>query len=161
MGKRFKYTIHYGVKPVDDETADALPEKARAYFRKLTRTNPSAARLESKAQKLLAKVRCVTDFWRRGDEAKTYCDRLMRDLVDFFNRFNFYRFKNNAPDYMPYWALQLFSACVSVIGWADTVDWKREGVYQDDFVYNIAELYYRLTDEKEHGEGIYLCGVEI
>ena len=156
MGNRFKYTIHYGVKAVADETADALPERAKAYFRKLTRTNPSEKRLQSKAKKLLAKVRCVTDFWRRGDVAKEYCDSLTRELVAFFNRFNFYRFKNNAPDYMPYWAFEIFSRFSNVIDWAD-----RGGVYQDDFVYNITVLYYRLSDEKEHGEGIYLCGVDL
>ena len=156
MGKRFKYTIHYGVKPVDDETADALPEKARAYFRKLTRTKPSAARLESKAKMLLTEVRHVIDYWRCGDEGKEYCDSLMRELVDFFNRFNFYRFKNNLPDYMPYWAFELFSRWNNVIDWAD-----RGNLYQDDFVYNISVMYFHLSDEKEHGEGIYLCGVEI
>ena len=156
MGKRFKYTINYGVKPVDVETADALPTKARAYFRKLTRTNPSERRLQSKAKKLLSKVRRVTDYWRCGDEAKEYCDALMRELVDFFNRFNFYRFKNDQPDYMPYWAFELFSRFANVIDWAD-----RGNLYQDDFIYNISVLYFRLSDEKEHGEGIYLCGVEV
>ena len=156
MGNRFKYTIHYGVKPVDDETADALPEKARAYFRKLTRTNPSEKRLQSKAKKLLSKVRRVTDYWRCGDEAKEYCDALMRELVDFFNRFNFYRFKNNQPDYMPYWAFELFSRFSNVIDWAD-----RGNLYQDDFVYNISVMYFHLSDEKVHGEGIYIWGVII
>ena len=156
MGKRFKYTIHYGVKSALYERVDELPEMARAYFRRLTRTNPSAARLESKAKKLLTDVRHVIDYWRCGDEGKAYCDRLMRELVDFFNRFNFYRFKNNQPDYMPYWAFELFSRFSNVIDWAD-----RGNLYQDDFVYNITVLYYRLSDEKEHGEGIYLCRVDI
>lgn len=156
MGKRFKYTIHYGVKPVDDETADALPEKARAYFRKLTRTNPSEKRLQSKAKKLLSDVRHVIDYWRCGDEAKKFCDALMRELVDFFNRFNFYRFKNNAPDYMPYWAFEFFSRWNIVIDWAD-----RGNLYQDDFVYNISVMYFHLSDEQEHGNGIYLCGIEL
>ena len=156
MGKRFKYTIHYGVKPVDVETADAMPEKARVYFRKLARTNPSEKRLQSKAKKLLSDVRHVIDYWRCGDEGKEYCDSLMRELVDFFNRFNFYRFKNILPDYMPYWAFELFSRFSNVIDWAD-----RGNLYQDDFVYNIAVLYYRLSDEQEHGNGIYLCGVDI
>ena len=156
MRKRFKYTIHYGVKSSTNESMDESPEKARAFFRKLARTNPSEKRLQSKAKKLLSDVRHVIDYWRCGDEAKEYCDSLMRELVDFFNRFNFYRFKNDQPDYMPYWAFELFSRFANVIDWADGGN-----LYQDDFVYNIAVLYYRLSDEQEHGNGIYLCGVEM
>lgn len=156
MRKRFKYTIHYGVKSSTNESMDESPEMARAYFRKLTRTNPSEKRMHSKAKKLLSDVRHVIDYWRCGDEAKEYCDSLMRELVDFFNRFNFYRFKNDQPDYMPYWAFELFSRFANVIDWADGGN-----LYQDDFVYNIAVLYYRLSDEQEHGNGIYLCGVEM
>ena len=161
MGKRFKYTIHYGVKSASYERVDELPEMAREYFRRLTRTNPSAARLESKAKMLLTEVRHVIDYWRCGDEGKEYCDSLMRELVDFFNRFNFYRFKNNLPDYMPYWAFELFSWWNIVIDWADRIEWAKKGVYQDDFVYNISVMHYRLSDEQEHGNGIYLCGVDL
>ena len=156
MGNGFKCTINYGVKLVDDKTAAAVPEKAKAYFRRLTRTNPSAERLEAKSKELLSKLRCVTDYWRRGDEGKEYCDSLMGELVDYLNRFNYYRFKNNLPDYMPYWAFELFSRLNNPIDWAD-----RGERYQDDFVYNLAILYYHLSDEKEHSEGIYLCGVDL
>lgn len=43
-----------------------------------------------------------------------------------------------------------------MIDWAD-----RGGLYQKDFVFSIAVLYYHLSDEKEHGDGIYLCGIEL
>lgn len=154
MRKRFQYTINYAGLTYDQEKAAAAPENAKEYFRKLTRTNPSAERLQSKAKKLLAKVRHVTDFWRCGDEGKEYCDVLIRELVDYVNRFNFYRFKNNLPDYMPYWAFELFSRFNNVIDWAD-----RGGLCQKDFAYQVAVLYFHLSDEKEHGNGIYLCMV--
>ena len=157
MAKRFQYTVNYKAFGVADEKCvSELPEKTKIYFRKLTRCNPSADRLRSKALKLLGKAHRVYADWFNDQNNEELCNAFIREFVDFLNRLIFYRFKNDARDFAPREVVGLLLKVQSFIDFNRNVN---------GYILKVRHLFiallYHLLEESEPGVGIYVCGVEL
>jgi len=157
MRKRFQYIINYTSSgSLNEERVDAMPESAKNYFRKLTLTNPSASRLRSRALKLYRMGADVYNHWFIEENVEEQCDGFLRELVDYLNRFIFYRFKNAAPDFMPRETVGLLLKVQSIIDCSRNVN---------DYTLKVRRfciaLLSHLLEESSSEMGIYLCGVEI
>ena len=103
MRKRFPYILdyRYEIDPAFGREAETFKQRAKAYFRKMTRRKLSEKRLCSDAEKLSQKCRSVYAQWLGGKDDRDACDNYIRDMIDYVNRFIYYRYITEKRDFMP------------------------------------------------------------
>ncbi|MBP5404375.1 MAG: hypothetical protein J6Y74_00250 [Clostridia bacterium] len=156
MKKKFEYDLFIGTKSLPKgEEGDAYDARVAAYFKRLARRNISPERWKAKEARIRSKCRDVIDAWRKGDIAEEAFKDYMRDAIDYFNEFNYYRFKNDLPDYMPLGTLRLLYLMATLD------DIKPFSEKQKELWCAATYLYMHIQNEQMFMNGIYISGFEI
>ena len=156
MKKKFEYDFFIGVRgslPKGEE-GDAYDARIDAYFKRLARRKISPDRWKEKEERIRRKCCRVIDAWRAGEIAEEAFADYMRDAMDYFNEFNYYRFKNNLPDYMPLGTLRLLYLMATLD------DVKPFSEKQEELWCAATYLYMHIQMEQMFMNGIYISGFE-
>ena len=160
MKNRFEYIFVLGDMDIFPEgkrsPLPAFEQRGREYFKRLPEQKTTLAELHKKEKQLRQiKNRLLAIWWENGDDpalAKEY----IRDAIDYVNSFNYYRFKKQAPDFLPVETLRVVLGIQSVADCPNYVGKHQEWV--QDAAQAILE---HLLNKGQHMMGVYLYGFEI
>jgi len=156
MENDFSYFFEFGDIDSFPNDKEEFEQKGRDYFKKLSEQNHTIAELHEKEEALCTIKEQLLSLWWEDEDDPTLANNYIKKVIEYVNSFNYFRFINKTPDYLPVGTLRVVLGLQSVADCPNNVDEHQESIQEAARV--ILDL---LLDEDEHNIGIYIYGFEV